>query len=286
MLTAQAQQQLADQQELQAALQQSALPLLDGAGTPLAAGELLEIFVGLRPLPPGFDLRISDEEAPALSAALAELLSGGKSWRVCRDAVMEAYPVQRRQRRERFAEVMAGLRDYAAAELDAELPELMLTLESLGMNPGVQARSLAGTVASGSVMGRRTRRASPSRFSRRTCCQVRSNSTSRYGGHWPGGRGGCCASPHRRTAAPPPAISGQIRTIEVAITEGVGGGVDQPGDVIHNHQAQRDRPQHQSHTTTVHLGGFANPVEAQAGDLQQRPAVQPAVKPSHCGSPA
>ena len=29
---------------------------------------------------------------------------------------------------------MAGLRDYAAAELDAELPELMLTLESLGMN--------------------------------------------------------------------------------------------------------------------------------------------------------
>ena len=133
VLKAEAQQQLADQQELEAALQQSALPLLDGAGTPLAAGDLLEIFVGLHPLPPGFDLRISDDEAPALSAALEDLLSGGKSWRVCRDAVMEAYPVQKRQRRERFAEVMAGLRDYAAAELDAELPELMLTLESLGM---------------------------------------------------------------------------------------------------------------------------------------------------------
>ena len=46
---------------------------------------------------------------PQLSAALAELLSGGKPWRQCREAVLEAYPAQKRQRRERFAEVMAGL---------------------------------------------------------------------------------------------------------------------------------------------------------------------------------
>jgi hypothetical protein len=46
---------------------------------------------------------------------------------------LEAYPVQKRQRRERFAEVMAGVRDYTAAELDAELPELMGTVEALGM---------------------------------------------------------------------------------------------------------------------------------------------------------
>ena len=76
-------------------------------------------------------MRISDEEAPALSAALAELLVVA-SWRVCRDAVMEAYPVQRRQRRERFAGRWPVC-VIAAAELDAELPELMLTLESLGM---------------------------------------------------------------------------------------------------------------------------------------------------------
>ena len=132
-LTAASQKRLDEQEELQTALQQSALPLLDGNGAALAAGELLEIFVGLRPLPPGFDLRIRDDEAAALSGALADLLSDGKTWRQCRDAVLEAYPVQKRQRRERFAEVMAGVRDYTAAELDAELPELMGTVAALGM---------------------------------------------------------------------------------------------------------------------------------------------------------
>ena len=126
-------EQLEGQEELLAALKISALPLLDAAGAPLTAGELLEIFIGLRPLPPGFDLRISDEEAPALSAALAELLSGGKPWRQCREAVLEAYPAQKRQRRERFAEVMAGLRDYGAAEFDSELGDLLITIEALGM---------------------------------------------------------------------------------------------------------------------------------------------------------
>ena len=47
---------------------------------------------------------------------------------------MQAYPAQKKQRRERFAEVMAGLRDYGAAELDAELPDLLLTLQALGMD--------------------------------------------------------------------------------------------------------------------------------------------------------
>ena len=74
-----------------------------------------------------------NDEAAALSGALADLLSDGKTWRQCRNAVLEAYPVQKRQLRERFAEVMAGVRDYTAAELDAELPELMGTVEALGM---------------------------------------------------------------------------------------------------------------------------------------------------------
>jgi hypothetical protein len=46
--------------------------------------------------------------------------------------VLAAYPVAKRQRRERFAEVMAGQSDYTAAELDAELPELRRTLATLG----------------------------------------------------------------------------------------------------------------------------------------------------------
>ena len=45
---------------------------------------------------------------------------------------MAAYPAEKRQRRERFAEVMAGQRDFSAAELDAELPDLRRTLALLG----------------------------------------------------------------------------------------------------------------------------------------------------------
>ena len=127
--------------ELLPALQVSALPLLEADGSVLGPGALLEIFVGERPLPPGFDLRIAEEEAPQLSAALAELLAAGKPWRQCRDAVMAAYPVEKRQRRERFAAVMAGLREFGAAELDAELPDLLLTLRSLGLEAQVGAGS-------------------------------------------------------------------------------------------------------------------------------------------------
>ena len=46
--------------------------------------------------------------------------------------MLAAYPVDKRQRRERFAEVMAGQRDFSAAELDSELPDLRLTLARLG----------------------------------------------------------------------------------------------------------------------------------------------------------
>ena len=129
---------LAADPELLAALNQSAVALVGADGAVLGAGELLEIFVGLRAVPPGFDLRISEQEAPELSAALAELLAAGRPWRQCRDSVMAAYGVEKRQRRERFAEVMAGLRDYSAAELDAELPDLQRTLVAVGIAPAGQ----------------------------------------------------------------------------------------------------------------------------------------------------
>jgi hypothetical protein len=124
--------QLAGHPELIDALQASALPVRDEAGRVLAAGDLLEVFVGERPPPRAFDLRIEDAEAPALSGALAMLLTAGRPWRQCREMVMAAYPVGKRQRRERFAAVMAGQSDYSAAELDGELPDLRRTLAALG----------------------------------------------------------------------------------------------------------------------------------------------------------
>ena len=138
-LTPAAREQLQDQGELLQALEGSGLALLSGGGAPLGAGDLLEIFVGLQPLPPGFDWRIGEAEAADLSGAMADLLSCGQSWRQCREAVMQAYPAEKKQRRERFAEVMAGLRDYGAAELDAELPDLLLTLEVLGIDQDLVA---------------------------------------------------------------------------------------------------------------------------------------------------
>ena len=138
-LTPAAREQLEDQGELLQALEGSGLALLSGGGAPLGAGDLLEIFVGLQPLPPGFDWRIGEAEAADLSGAMADLLSCGQSWRQCREAVMQAYPAEKKQRRERFAEVMAGLRDYGAAELDAELPDLLLTLEVLGIDQDLVA---------------------------------------------------------------------------------------------------------------------------------------------------
>ncbi|MDP6192748.1 MAG: hypothetical protein QGH53_00085 [Prochlorococcaceae cyanobacterium ETNP18_MAG_1] len=122
-------------------LTESALPLERVDGTPLGAGDLFEIFVGLAPLPAGFDWRIEEDEAAALSAALADRLCQGKSWRLCREKVMAAYPASKSQRRERFAAVMAGLRDYNAEELDGELLDLHATQVALG---GVDRRGAEG----------------------------------------------------------------------------------------------------------------------------------------------
>ncbi|MFN7898619.1 MAG: hypothetical protein ACK5N0_02990 [Synechococcaceae cyanobacterium] len=126
-----AQRLLAEVPELVEALRQSALPIGDAQGTVLGPGALLEVFVGMALPPPAFDLRIEEEEAPDLSAALALLLTAGRPWRLCREQLMAAYPASRPQRRERFAEVMAGQRDYGAAELETELPDLRRTLATL-----------------------------------------------------------------------------------------------------------------------------------------------------------
>ncbi len=133
-------QQLADQPSLLADLQASALPVQEPGEAVLGPGELLEVFVGLRHPPAAFDLRIAEGEALILSAALAELLTAGHPWRLCRDTVLAAYPVSKRSRRERFAAVIAGQCDYSAAELDAELPDLRRTLATLG---GVEEQHLS-----------------------------------------------------------------------------------------------------------------------------------------------
>ena len=130
--------------ELLQVLEAGREPMRNSAGRALGAGDLLEIFVGLAPLPPGFDWRIDAQEGVALSAALADLLCSGQSWRQCRDQVMQAYPPSKTQRRERFAAVMAGLRDYSAEELDGELLDLHATYERLG---GSSQRGAEGFLA-------------------------------------------------------------------------------------------------------------------------------------------
>ena len=110
--------------ELWTTLQDSALPLKNDSGKPLSAGELFEIFAGLKPLPSSFDWYVEDEEASALSDALSDHFCQNKPWRSCKNQVMEAYTVNKASRRDRFAEVIAGIRDYTAEELDGELLDL------------------------------------------------------------------------------------------------------------------------------------------------------------------
>ena len=124
---------LKDHPELVEALSASALPVVDGDGRVLGSGDLLEVFVGVRPTPAAFALAIQEEEAAGLSEAVAQLLTANRPWRQCRDHLLAAYPVAKRSRRDRFAEVMAGQRDFTAAELAAELPDLRRTLAQLGV---------------------------------------------------------------------------------------------------------------------------------------------------------
>lgn len=123
---------LAGHPELIEALATGADAVRDPQGGVLGAGDLLEVFVGLRPAPPAFNLSVKEEEAATLSAALADLLTAGRPWRQCRDELLAAYPVGRRGRRDRFAAVMAGQQEYAATDLEAELPDLRRTLAQLG----------------------------------------------------------------------------------------------------------------------------------------------------------
>ena len=113
--------------ELYRSLEESAIAVEGNNGHPLSAGDFFEIFVGLIALPSSFDWFIEEKEAPILSAALADYLCKGRSWRACRDQVMAAYPVTKKQRRDRFEAVMAGLKDYTAEELDGELLDLHAT---------------------------------------------------------------------------------------------------------------------------------------------------------------
>ena len=126
-------QRLDGQPELIEALEASCLPVQSSAGPVLGPGEWLEVFVGLRQPPAAFDLRIADAEAAELSAALALLFTAGQTWRACRQRVLAAYPIGKKVRQERFMAVMAGLRDYTAAELEAELPDLLESARQLGL---------------------------------------------------------------------------------------------------------------------------------------------------------
>ncbi len=120
--------------ELLKVLLESSIPILGDDKEPLSAGDLFEIFIGLTPLPSFFDWFIEEDEAEKISAALADHFCNKRSWRQCREKVMAAYPVQKVERRNRFAAVMAGLRDYTAEELDGELLDLFATHQKISLS--------------------------------------------------------------------------------------------------------------------------------------------------------
>jgi len=115
------------------ALRQSALPLLGDDDAPLGPAQLFEIFVGLRSLPAAIDWRISETEAEDLSVSLTLLLTAGRSWRLCREQLMAAYPVHARERRELLEAVVSGSKTYSADALSSELDALRQTLINLGV---------------------------------------------------------------------------------------------------------------------------------------------------------
>jgi len=126
-------QRLQDAPELLQALRQSALPLLGDDDAPLGPAQLFEIFVGLRSLPAAIDWRISETEAEDLSVSLTLLLTAGRSWRLCREQLMAAYPVHARERRELLEAVVSGSKTYSADALSSELDALRQTLINLGV---------------------------------------------------------------------------------------------------------------------------------------------------------
>ena len=119
--------------ELWKILQESSYPLKNDKGDPLSAGELFEIFAGLQPLPSSFDWFIEDEEASRLSEALSDHFCQNRPWRQCKARILNAYSVTKISRRDRFAEVIAGLKDYSAEELDGELLDLYETSRKLSL---------------------------------------------------------------------------------------------------------------------------------------------------------
>ncbi len=119
--------------ELWKILKESSYPLKNDQGDPLSAGELFEIFAGLKPLPSSFDWFIEDEEASKLSEALSDHFCQNRPWRKCKANIMNAYSVTKINRRDRFAEVIAGLKDYSAEELDGELLDLYETSRKLSL---------------------------------------------------------------------------------------------------------------------------------------------------------
>ena len=119
--------------ELWRILQESSYSLKNDNGDPLSAGELFEIFVGLKSLPSSFDWFIEDEEAPKLSEALSDHFCQNRPWRQCKASILNAYSVTKISRRDRFAEVVAGLKDYTAEELDGELLDLYEASRKLGL---------------------------------------------------------------------------------------------------------------------------------------------------------
>ena len=78
----------------------------------------------------------------------------------------------------------------------------------------------------------------------------------------------------------PPAVAREVGGIEVAVAEGVGGRVHQPGHVVDHRQPQRDGPEHQAQPAATDAGVLAIEIKGDAERQlqQQEPVVEPAVE--------
>jgi hypothetical protein len=113
----------------------------DEPEAPLNFGDWCELVVGYLELPYVGDVVLSPGEAKDLSQRLAALLEGivkgqGLGIRDGMARIIECYPVQERNRRERLRGVVLGLYDYSQEDLIEELWALAVTVAALrGQDP-------------------------------------------------------------------------------------------------------------------------------------------------------
>jgi len=141
------------------------------------------------------------------------------------------------------------------------------------------------------VRGPPARPGQPAHWSRRMCCQVRSNSNQRrpVNGALEDGAGGCCCSPHEREMATHQQLRDRSGCPKVAVARRRGWRCfHQPGDVIDDNRRMGNRPEHQAEAATgTPARSPYHPKGCTEGQLQHQEPAVPASgrRGSRCRSP-